>query len=73
VKGQTWPTWLQPRRSSGNRLRGDNFGQGKLMALPTPLVAHVEHDHFIAITRITKSQVYYNCSDCGYGPVGSRA
>jgi len=47
--------------------------KAKLMALPTPLVAHVEHDHFIAITRITKSQVYYNCSDCGLWPGGFKS
>ena len=42
----------------------------KLIALPKPLVAHVEHDHFLAVLAADKSFVKYNCSDCGLWPGG---
>ncbi|HEV2473390.1 MAG TPA: hypothetical protein VGS41_12030, partial [Chthonomonadales bacterium] len=41
-----------------------------LMALPKPLVAYVEHDHFVAVTRADKAGVGYLCSDCGPWPGG---
>ena len=41
-----------------------------LMALPKPLVAHVEHDHFVALIRADKRGVSYLCSDCGPWPGG---
>ena len=44
--------------------------KSRLMALPMPLVAHAEHDHFLAITKITDKQITYNCSDCGIYPGG---
>lgn len=43
-----------------------------LKALPKPLVAFVEHDHFIAITAADASGVTYLCSDCGVWPGGQR-
>ena len=42
----------------------------KLIELPKPLVAHVEHDHFIAVTAADEDGVRYNCSDCGSWPGG---
>ena len=42
----------------------------KFKTLPMPLVAHVEHDHFIAVLRTDKAGVVYNCSDCGVWPGG---
>ncbi len=39
-----------------------------LMALPKPMVAYVEHDHFIALLRADKKGVSYLCSDCGPWP-----
>lgn len=41
-----------------------------LMMLPKPLVAHVERDHFVAVTRADKAGVSYVCSDCGPWPGG---
>jgi len=41
-----------------------------LMALPKPLIAHVEHDHFVALVRADKAGVSYLCSDCGAWPGG---
>jgi RHS repeat-associated protein len=41
-----------------------------LIALPKPLIAYVEHDHFIAVTNADKKGVSYLCSDCGPWPGG---
>jgi RHS repeat-associated protein len=43
-----------------------------LLALPKPLVAYVEQDHFVAVTRADKDGVSYLCSDCGAWPGGRR-
>lgn len=45
-------------------------GRAALRRVPKPLIAHVEHDHFIAVTRTDKSGVTYWCSDCGPWPGG---
>ena len=41
-----------------------------LIALPKPLVAYVEHDHFISVLDADKQGVTYMCSDCGAWPGG---
>ena len=41
-----------------------------LRALPKPLVAHVEGDHFVALVRADEKGVSYLCSDCGAWPGG---
>jgi RHS repeat-associated protein len=43
-----------------------------LIALPKPLVAYVEQDHFVALTRADQDGVSYLCSDCGAWPGGRR-
>jgi YD repeat-containing protein len=43
-----------------------------LKLLPKPLVAYVELDHFVAVTRANKDGVSYLCSDCGAWPGGRR-
>lgn len=48
-------------------LRADDQG---LMLLPKPLVAYVEHDHFVSVIRADKKGVSYLCSDCGPWPGG---
>ena len=46
-------------------------GDEKVMQrLPKPLVAFVEHDHFIAVTATDKTGVTYLCADCGDWPGG---
>jgi len=52
---------------SVDALTADDQG---LIALPMPLVAHVEHDHFVALIRADKRGVSYLCSDCGPWPGG---
>ena len=41
-----------------------------VIALPKPLVAYVEHDHFVALIRADKKGVSYLCADCGPWPGG---
>ena len=41
-----------------------------LIAMPKPLVAYVEQDHFVALIRADKEGVAYLCSDCGMWPGG---
>lgn len=41
-----------------------------LDALPKPLIAHVEHDHFVTVTKASAAGVTYLCSDCGAWPGG---
>ena len=41
-----------------------------LIALPKPLVAYVEHDHFVSVSRADEKGVSYLCSDCGPWPGG---
>jgi RHS repeat-associated protein len=41
-----------------------------LKALPKPLVAYVEHDHYIAVVDASDRGVSYLCSDCGPWPGG---
>ena len=41
-----------------------------LRALPKPLVAHVEHDHFVTVVETDDEGVEYVCSDCGPWPGG---
>ena len=43
-----------------------------LIGLPKPMVAYVEHDHFVALLRADASGVSYLCSDCGPWPGGRR-
>ena len=41
-----------------------------LKLLPKPLIAYVEHDHFISIVKADSRGVSYLCSDCGMWPGG---
>jgi RHS repeat-associated protein len=52
---------------NGRAIKADEKG---LIALPKPLIAHVEHDHFVTVVRADKSGVSYICSDCGPWPGG---
>ncbi|MHB8723739.1 MAG: DUF6531 domain-containing protein, partial [Steroidobacteraceae bacterium] len=66
---------LQDVIGAAPRLGASAFAVGTsnpkaLIALPKPLVAHVEHDHFIAVLKADASGVRYNCSDCGMWPGG---
>jgi hypothetical protein len=54
---------------SAHRVTADDAA---LKALPKPLAAFVEHDHFIAVTSADRAGVSYLCSDCGVWPGGHR-
>jgi RHS repeat-associated protein len=41
-----------------------------LRLLPKPLIAYVEHDHFITVMSADRTGVAYLCSDCGPWPGG---
>lgn len=41
-----------------------------LIALPKPVIAFVEHDHFVSVVKADKKGVSYLCSDCGPWPGG---
>ena len=41
-----------------------------LKTLPKPLIAYVEHDHYIAVVDANENGVSYLCSDCGAWPGG---
>ena len=49
-------------------VRADDKG---LMALPKPLIAHVERDHFVSVIKADKQGVTYLCADCGTWPGGA--
>ena len=54
----------------GINVRPVSADEAGLQMLPKPLVAYVEHDHFIAVVKADKSGVSYLCSDCGAWPGG---
>ena len=41
-----------------------------LIGLPKPVIAYVEHDHFISVIGADTKGVSYLCSDCGMWPGG---
>ncbi len=41
-----------------------------LKALPMPVIAHVEHDHFVTVVKADAKGVSYVCVDCGEWPGG---
>jgi RHS repeat-associated protein len=61
---------LQAARKLGLVAEAVTADDQGLIALPKPLVAYVEHDHFISIVSADKNGVSYLCSDCGPWPGG---
>ncbi len=57
-------------RQLGVHLHSIRTNDQGLKDLPKPLIAHVEQDHFVAVTQADKSGVTYLCSDCGAWPGG---
>ncbi|HLK58715.1 MAG TPA: DUF6531 domain-containing protein, partial [Chthonomonadaceae bacterium] len=54
----------------GMRARIVSTDDAGLIALPKPVIAYVEHDHFISVVDADKEGVSYLCSDCGAWPGG---
>ena len=69
-EGSTLPDVLNAGRKLGLNARSVTADDQGLMALPMPLVAYVEQDHFVALVRADKAGVSYLCSDCGPWPGG---
>lgn len=61
---------LDAARKLGLNARALTADDQGLMALPKPLIAYVEQDHFVALVRADKAGVAYLCSDCGPWPGG---
>ena len=57
-------------RNMGLSTRAVTADDQGVMALPKPLVAYVERDHFVALVRADKTGISYLCSDCGPWPGG---
>lgn len=51
----------------GHPIVADEAG---LKALPKPLIAHVERDHFVTVLEADDNRVVYACNDCGPWPGG---
>ena len=69
-EGSTLRDVLDAGPRLGVRVRALTADDRGLIALPKPLVAYVEHDHFVALTRADAKGVSYLCSDCGAWPGG---
>ena len=69
-RGSTMQDILTAAKKLGLVARVVTADDQGLMALPKPLVAFVERDHFIAVTKADKHGVSYLCSDCGPWPGG---
>ena len=69
-EGSTMSDLVDGGKKLGVVLRPVSADDRGLMALPKPLVAYVEEDHFVAVVRADRKGVCYLCSDCGMWPGG---
>jgi len=69
-EGSTLDDLIASGRKLGVTVQPLSADEQGLMALPKPLIAYVEHDHFISVVRADKKGVSYLCSDCGAWPGG---
>ena len=69
-EGSTLQDVLDAGRKLGVDAQAVTTDDAGLRLLPKPLVAYVEHDHFIAVVRADTRGVSYLCSDCGPWPGG---
>ena len=69
-RGSTLGDVLAGARKMGLSARIVTADDKGLIALPKPLVAYVEHDHFLSVLHADKQGVAYLCSDCGAWPGG---
>src|SRR5579871_2071213 len=69
-RGSSLRDLLNAARKLGLRARAFGADEPGLIALPKPLVAFVEHDHFICVVKADAQGVSYLCSDCGPWPGG---
>ena len=69
-EGSTLAELVASSRNLGVSVRAVAADETGLRALPKPLVAFTEKDHFVAVVAATKTHVSYLCSDCGPWPGG---
>ena len=68
--GSTMKDLIDAARKMGMAAHSVTADEQGLRALPKPLIAHVENDHFIVVTHTDAKYVTYLCSDCGAWPGG---
>jgi len=69
-EGSTLQDIVDAGKKLGVIVRPVTANDAGLIALPKPVIAHVEHDHFIVVIRADENGVTYICSDCGPWPGG---
>lgn len=69
-EGSTLDDLIASGKKLGVTIQPLSADEKGLMALPKPLVAYVEHDHFVSVVGSDKRGVSYLCSDCGAWPGG---
>lgn len=69
-EGSTMQDMMNAGKRRGASVRPLTADDQGLRALPKPLIAFVEHDHYIVVTGATARGVSYLCSDCGPWPGG---
>ena len=69
-EGSTMHDLLESAKNLGVSVYPVTGDEAGLKALPKPLVAFVERDHFVAVVRADRQGVSYLCSDCGAWPGG---
>ncbi len=69
-EGSSLQDVLNAGRKLGLNARLITADDAGLKALPKPLMAYVEQDHFVALVRADNAGVSYLCSDCGPWPGG---
>ena len=69
-RGSSLDDVLTAARRFGLSARTVTADDAGLIALPKPVIAYVEHDHFVALVGADKNGVSYVCSDCGSWPGG---
>jgi RHS repeat-associated protein len=69
-EGSSLLNLMEAGKALGVNIRPVSADDQGLMALPKPVVAYVERDHFISVISADKSGVSFLCSDCGPWPGG---
>lgn len=69
-EGNSLQDVMEAAHKLGAEARSVGADDAALMALPKPMIAYVEHDHFICLLDANKAGISYLCSDCGPWPGG---
>jgi hypothetical protein len=69
-EGSNFNDLIASGKKLGVSIQSVSADEQGLKMLPKPLIAYVEHDHFISVVKADKTGVSYLCSDCGAWPGG---